>query len=155
MKKDKITFTGVQTLIFLSCLAALSTGVLVYSVFRVNSITHSQSVNYDNHFRYHIANDCFRQGTDLLTEAVRRYVVTMKGEYIESYFNEALEERHRDRALAMVRDLQIDPSLKEALDNAMKASNALSGSSILSHHLLSFHIIPAYPAQCSASYCGI
>ena len=102
----------------------------------LNSITYQQSLNYYNHFRYHLANDCFRQGTDLLTEAVRRYVVTMKPEYVESYFKEALEIRHRDRALEMVKDLQIDQSLKDALTNAMKASKSLMDTEYHAMHLI-------------------
>ena len=136
MRKHIFKFTSIKTLICLYVFLTLSTAVLIYSAVMVNSITHSQSLNYNNHFRYHIANDCFRQGTDLLTEAVRRYVVTMKPEYIESYFSEALEERHRDRALEMVRDLQIDPSLKDALANAMKASRTLMSTEYHAMHLI-------------------
>ena len=121
---------------FLYCLVALSTVMIIYSAVMVHTITYNQRVNYNNHFRYHIANDCFRQGTDLLTEAVRRYVVTMKPEYIESYFSEALEKRHRDRALTMVRDLPIDPSLKEALINAMRASRRLMSTEYHAMHLI-------------------
>ena len=136
MTKKDLKFTSVRILAFLYCFLALSTFVLVYSAVMINSITYSQSLNYNNHFRYHIANDCFRQGTDLLTEAVRRYVVTMKPEYIESYFNEALKIRHRDRALRMVRDLQIDQSLKNALTSAMKASRSLMSTEYHAMHLI-------------------
>lgn len=110
--------------------------MIIYTAVMIHSITHNQSLNYNNHFRYHIANDCFRQGTDLLTEAVRRYVVTMKPEYIESYFNEALEIRHRDRALEMIKDLQIDQSLKDALTDAMKYSRNLMNTEYHAMHLI-------------------
>ena len=136
MTKHSSTFATFKTLAFLYCLLALSTFLLVYSAVMVNSITYSQSLNYSNHFRYHIANDCFRQGTDLLTEAVRRYVVTMKPEYIESYFNEALKDRHRDRALRMIKDLRIDQSLKDALDRAMRASRSLMNTEYHAMHLI-------------------
>ena len=136
MTKPTSTFATIRTLAFLYCLLALSTFLLVYSAVMINTITYSQSLNYSNHFRYHIANDCFRQGTDLLTEAVRRYVVTMKPEYIESYFNEALKVRHRDRALRMVRDLHIDQSLKDALRYAMRASRKLMSTEYHAMHLI-------------------
>ena len=136
MKKYLSVFLKNRTLVFLNCLAALSIAALIYSAIILNSITYQQSLNYYNHFRYHLANDCFRQGTDLLTEAVRRYVVTMKPEYIESYFKEALEIRHRDRALEMVKDLQIDQSLKDALTNAMKASKSLMDTEYHAMHLI-------------------
>ena len=136
MSKRFLKFANIKTLVFLYCLVVLSTAMLIYSAVMVNSITHSQSFNYNNHFQYHIANDCFRQGTDLLTEAVRRYVVTMKPEYIESYFNEVLKERHRDRALAMIKDLHIDRSLKDALDYAMQASRSLMNTEYHAMHLI-------------------
>ena len=136
MTKKLFTITGFKILVFLYCLLATSTAMLIYSAVMINSITSSQSLNYNNHFRYHIANDCFRQGTDLLTEAVRRYVVTMKPEYIESYFDEALKIRHRDQALEMIKDLEIDQSLKDALINAMKASKSLMTSEYHAMHLI-------------------
>ena len=136
MTKPVSPFTSVKTLVVLYCLIAISAIMLVYCAVAINSTTHQQSLNYSNHFNYHIANDCFRQGTDLLTEAVRRYVVTMKPEYIESYFDEALKIRHRDRALELVKDLQIDQSLKDALTNAMTASKKLMDTEYHAMHLI-------------------
>lgn len=136
MMKHIFKFTSIKVLVFLYLLLAISTALIIYAAIRIHMITYNQSLNYNNHFRYHIANDCFRQGTDLLTEAVRRYVVTMKPEYIESYFNEALKERHRDQALEMIRDLNIDQSLKNALYNAMKASKRLMDTEYHAMHLI-------------------
>ena len=110
--------------------------VLLYCVVRINSVIVKQSLNYRNHLLYHIANDCFRQGTDALTEAVRRYVVTMKPEYREDYFNEAENERHRDLALEMVKDLPIDQGLKQALYDAQHASKQLMFTEYHAMHLL-------------------
>ncbi len=138
MKNHFLQFTNVKMLIFLDCLVALSTGMIIYTVFRINAITNNQSANYDTFFRFHAANDLFRQGTDLLTEAVRRYVVTMKPEYIEQYFDEALRIRHRDRALEMVRDLPIDKSLKDTLSNAMRVSKSLMDTEYHAMHLIAF-----------------
>jgi len=137
MEKHTFNFTSIKTLVALYCLLVLSTGMLIYSAVMINSITYSQSVNYNNHFRYHVANDCFRQGTDLLTEAVRRYVVTMKPQFIEEYFDEAQKIRHRERALEMVRDLPIDQSLKDTLTKAMKASKGLMSTEYHAMHLIS------------------
>ena len=136
MKKRTFDFTSFKTLAILDTLLALSTVTLIYSAVKVNTITYNQSVNYNNHFRYHVANDCFRQGTDLLTEAVRRYVVTMKPEFIEGYFDEALKIRHRDRALEIIRDLAIDQSLKNTLFDAMKASKSLMSTEYHAMHLI-------------------
>ena len=127
---------NIKIQVFLYCILALSLFMIVFSAVKIQTITKNQSENYNNHFGYHVANDCFRQGTDLLTEAVRRYVVTMKPEYIESYFDEALKIRHRDRALEMVRDMRIDQKLKDSLANAMKASRDLMSTEYHAMHLI-------------------
>ncbi|MBO4303191.1 MAG: response regulator [Lentisphaeria bacterium] len=128
--------SSMKVMVFLYCFLAVSTCLLIYSAVMVNSITYRQSLNYNNHLRYHIANDCFRQGTDLLTEAVRRYVVTMRSEFIEQYFDEALKIKHRDKALRMIRDLQIDPALKDTLRQAMEVSKNLMSTEYHAMHLI-------------------
>ena len=136
MIKHILKFSNTKILILLYFLLVLSLGMIFFSAAEIRAITNNQSINYNNHFRYHVANDCFRQGTDLLTEAVRRYVVTMKPEYIESYFDEVLTIRHRDRALEMVKDMQIDQALKDSLTNAMRASRSLMNTEYHAMHLI-------------------
>ena len=136
MKKREPKSTSAWTLLFLYCFLLLSTSLIVYTAIRFNAITYSQSLNYNNHLRYHIANSLFRQGTDLLTDAVRRYVVTMKPEFMEDYFREVREGRHRDRALDMVGGLQIDQSIKDTLVNAMRASKALMRPEYQAMHII-------------------
>ena len=91
MIKQLFKITSTKTLVLLYCLLIISATLISYTAVMINSIIHKQSFTYNNHFRYHIANDCFRQGTDLLTEAVRRYVVTKNPEYVDHYFGEVLE----------------------------------------------------------------
>ena len=128
--------TSVKVLVFLYCFLILSTGMIVFSAVKVKTIIDNLSSNYNNHLQYHIANDCFRQGPDLLTEAVRRYVVTMKPEYIEQYFKEALEIRHREQALDRIKNLQIRQSLKDSLAKAMKTSKSLMNTEYYAMHLI-------------------
>ncbi|MBQ7178168.1 MAG: response regulator [Victivallales bacterium] len=136
MSSSKVHHTNLpaQAAIFTLLFACVL--VLLCCVVRINSVILKQSLNYNNHLRYHIANDCFRQGTDALTEAVRRYVVTMKPEYREDYFNEAENERHRDIALEMVKDLPIDQALKQALYDAHQASKQLMFTEYHAMHLV-------------------
>ena len=135
---------GVQILLY--GLLALSTATLIYAAIRVNKITYAQSVNYNNHLRYHRANAYFRQGTDLLTDSVRRYVVTYKkssdgkwvadAQYMKAYFEEARKDKHRDQALDVIKDLDIEPSLKDSLKNAMKESRELMLTEYHAMHLI-------------------
>ena len=127
---------SIRAQIVLYTLLLVSTSLIVYAIFRVNTITYNQSLNYNNHLRYHIANSLFRQGTDLLTDAVRRYVVTMRAEFLEDYFRESKEGRHRDRALEMVNDLHIEQSLKDTLTQAMKDSKFLMETEYHAMHVV-------------------
>ena len=108
--------------IILYILIALSFVALFYCIIDINSLLITQSQNYVNHLHYHIANDSFRQGSDILTNAVRRYVVTLKPEYMDDYFREVQKGRHREKALKEVKKLAIDPTLKNALFQSMKES---------------------------------
>ena len=137
MKKLLPRLTNSKPLILLYTLVALSALTIVYTAVRVDSITYNQSLNFSNHLRYHKANAFFRQGTDSLTDSVRRYVVTLDTKYMKDYFKEANEERHRDLAIEMVRDLPIDQSLKATLADAMKASKDLMHAEYHAMHLIS------------------
>ena len=137
MTKQILKLTSIRTLVALYGLVMTSAAMIIYTAVKVDSITYNQNLNYNNHLSYYIANACFRQGTDLLTDAVRRYVVTLKPKYLEDYFNEVRNERHRERALAMVEDLPIAQSLKDTLADAMKVSRSLMYAEYHAMHLIS------------------
>ena len=136
MKKFILQPASIKTLVLLYFLVLTSAVAIIYTAVRVESITHDQSVNYNNHLRYYIANAEFRQGTDLLTDAVRRFVATQNPKFMDQYFHEAREGRHRDQALEMIRDLEIDRSLKDTLTDAMKVSANLMRIEYHAMHLL-------------------
>ena len=137
MAKQILKFTSIRTLVALYVLVLASASMIVYTAVRVDSITYDQSVNYNTHLLYHQANADFRQGTDLLTDAVRRFVVTMNPKYMDDYFNEVDTRRHREKALETVKNLPIDPSLKDTLFDAMKVSRNLMRAEYHAMHLLS------------------
>ena len=125
-----------RTPVFLHCLLLLSTAAIIFTAVRVDSITLAQNRNYNNHLRYYVANALFRQGTDLLTDSVRRFVVTSRHEFMEQYFTEAKKGRHRDRALKIVESLRISRSLKETLHDAMMVSKGLMYTEYHAMHLI-------------------
>ena len=110
--------------------------MMVYGAVNINSILIKQSLNYRIHLQYHVAIDNFRQGTDTLTEAVRRYVATMKPEYMDSYFNEVRNGFHREKSLEMIKVLPIDEPLKNFLTSAMNASRKLMYTEYHAMHLI-------------------
>ena len=136
MTEPSDKFKNYQILAVLNLLFAFSVFVLVYCAFKINSVLIRQSLNYRMHLNYHIANDYFRQGTDILTNAVRRYVATMKPEYMEEYFHEAQVDCHREKALNMVKGLKIDQGLKNCLANALDASRNLMDTEYHAMHLI-------------------
>ena len=118
------------------CLLAFFGIIVLFCFVRMNSILIMQSVNFKTHLRYHIANDNFRQGTDILTEAVRHYVATGKAEYMEEYFNEVQKDCHREKSLEMIHGLDVDQILKTCITNAMKASKRLMFTEYHAMHLI-------------------
>ena len=65
-------------------------------------------------------------GSDILTEAVRSFVVTEEFEYLQDYFTEANETRTRDRAVAGLEEMMTSDSAAYGhLSSALKLSNEL------------------------------
>ena len=117
-------------------LLALSVSSIVYLAFKINFVLLSQSINYRSHLQYHAAIDNFRMGSDLLTDAVRRYAFSQDPKYMDAYFEEALKHRHRDVALETVQGLDIDQELKNHVYNAMKISRRLMHLEYHAMHLV-------------------
>ena len=134
-------------------LLAIFSCMAFYCLIKIDSILIKQSQNYDMHLVYYRASACFRDGTDILTEAVRQYVATTKVEYANAYFVEANIERHRDLALSMIKDLKIEKSLKNDLKYAMRNSVLLMDIEYHAMHLLllgkdelaTYDAVKAYP----------
>ena len=80
---------------------------------------------YQNHNQYQEAALLFREGTDILTETVRRYSVTTDLAARDAYFHEANQVKHRDQALALLDTLPGGAKVKEELVEAMKYSREL------------------------------
>ena len=117
-------------------LLALSVSSIVYLAFQINFVLLSQSINYRSHLQYHAAIDNFRMGSDLLTDAVRRYAFSQDPKYMDAYFEEALKHRHREVALETVQGLDIDQELKSHVYNAMKISRRLMHLEYHAMHLV-------------------
>ena len=64
------------------------------------------------------------QGSAVLTEHARLFVITGNRDYMDAYFKEAEEDQHRDKALAIVRK-QNDPKLDNIFLEGLNASREL------------------------------
>ena len=136
MSKIKVQHKHIIIPTVLNILLGLSLLLIVHTAVKIRSILIQQSENYDNHLRYQIANNNFRSGTDILTENVRRYVVTMKQQYLEDYFTEAENDRHRDAAVEMLKDLPVDETMKKPIHKAFEVSRILMDTEYHAMHLL-------------------
>ena len=136
MTHQKTYGNSFWSLAVLYLLLALSVCSIIYCAFRINFVLLSQSVNYRSHLQYHEAIDVFRMGSDLLTDAVRRYAFSQDQKYMDAYFEEALRLRHRDSALETVQGLEIDQELKNSVFNAMKISRRLMHLEYHAMHLV-------------------
>jgi|GEM_PF-1637848 len=140
MKKHVFKFAKIKPTVCLYCLLLLSSSMIVYTIFRGNAITYQQSRNFNYHIQYLVAIASFRQGTDLLTETVRRYVVSDGArEYMDQYFHEVRIGRHRDRALEKAEHLPIDRTLKEIFGIVMKISRSLMETEYHAMHLIALN----------------
>ena len=66
-----------------------------------------------------------QDGSDYLTEQVRLYVMTEKQEYRDLYFEEANNNRRRERALNQLQEYFDGTEVFQALENAMELSTGL------------------------------
>ena len=125
-----------KMLIILNILLVVSVCVIVYCAININNVLLNQSINYRSHLQYHIANDYFRYGSDMLTDAVRRYAFSQDIKYMDAYFEEFFKLRHREKALERTQDLEIDQELKNYISRAMRFSKNLMQTEYHAMHLV-------------------
>lgn len=69
-----------------------------------------------------------QSASDYLTEQVRTYVLTANREYLDNYFTEAIDNKHREKALETLGDYFSGSSTFDALQSAMDDSKSLMNS---------------------------
>lgn len=67
----------------------------------------------------------FLSASDYLTEQARLYTVTGEREYVDNYFQEALEARRRENAIEELSRYALETETVAALQSALERSNAL------------------------------
>lgn len=74
------------------------------------------------HIRYSDAEQDFLLGSDNLTENARLFSETGDIDYLNGYFYEAKEYRHRDKAIESLREILADENKMHLIDEAMNES---------------------------------
>jgi len=104
-------------------------GHITYVSLKLNKNTHAMSSARQEYQNYNRARSRLRDGSDILTESVRRYVVTGDTRFRDEYFFEALTEQNREWGLNLMEKLPdeggVTDRIKQNIQKAMKYSNEL------------------------------
>ncbi len=107
----------------LACLLALSLlSLLVINAARLHKTIEEANMTHRHLLECDQAGDLLRTGSDILTNAVRGYIVTGDPVYRNEYFREANEDRHREAGLAKVATLLNGEELQKVLAEGMNYS---------------------------------
>ena len=107
----------------LVCLLALSLlSMLVINAARLHKTIEEANTTHRHLLECDQAGDLLRTGSDILTNAVRSYIVTGDPVYRNEYFKEANEDRHREAGLAKVATLLNGEELRKVLAEGMNHS---------------------------------
>jgi signal transduction histidine kinase len=105
-----------------SLLTLFLLGFLVFNTVRLNSITVETEITDEYLMKCNQAGDLLQTGSDILTNAVRNYVVSGNKDYRDAYFKEAYVDKHRESGIAQVVLLPNGDKLEKILVNGMKHS---------------------------------
>ncbi len=105
-----------------SLLTLLLLGFLVFNTIRLNRITVKTEVTDEYLLQCNQAGDLLQTGSDILTNAVRNFVVSGNKEYRDAYFKEAYVDKHREAGIAEAARLPNGDKLEKILVNGMKHS---------------------------------
>ena len=121
----RISFSAHRTkyIIALICLlSVLLLGLLVVNAVRLHKTIEEANITHRHLLDCDQAGDLLRNGSDILTNAVRSYVVTGDTAWRDAYFKEANEDRHREAGLAKVATLLNGVELQKVLAEGMSHS---------------------------------
>ena len=107
----------------LACLLTLALlSLLVLNAARLHKTIEDANMTHRHLLGCDQAGDLLTKGSDILTNAVRRYIVTGEKESRDAYFKEAKEDRHREAGLAKVATILNGEELQKVLAEGMTHS---------------------------------
>ena len=142
MKKQSMRFDR-HNRVFSICLVAIGLlllGYIIYNSFELRKNTRVMSrarVDLQDYNRVHSR---LKDGSDILTEAIRRYVATGNKKYRDDYFKEAFDTKNREWGLSLLNKLSSEgkatEQIKEDFQLAMKYSTELMGLEYIAMRLV-------------------
>ena len=110
----------------LALIGVMLLGYIVYSICEIRHNTRIMASARQEYRNYERVRSRMRDGSDILTEAVRRYVATGDVKYRDDYFREALDTRNREWGLRLLDQLEskspVANQIKEDFQTVMKYS---------------------------------
>lgn len=109
-------------IVIISCVLSI---LLTATAYYVSDTLHDTYTAIDDFATCTQTENSFISASDYLTEQVRLYTVTGQREYVDNYFQEALETRRRETAIENLSHYDLDAETITALQTALDRSNAL------------------------------
>jgi len=109
-------------ILIFSLLTLILLGFLVFNTIRLNRITIETGMTDEYLMQCNQAGDLLQTGSDILTNAVRNYIVSGNMEYRDAYFKEAYVDKHREAGIEEAALLPNGEKLEKILVNGMKHS---------------------------------
>ncbi|MDD6338425.1 MAG: ATP-binding protein [Lentisphaeria bacterium] len=123
MNNKKASSHKAQLNILLFSLLTLALlGFLSFNTYRLNRVTQETGMTDEYLMKCNKAGDLLRTGSDILTNAVRNYVVSGNIMHREAYFKEAYTDKHRESGIKEASRLPNGEKLEKILVDGMKHS---------------------------------
>lgn len=139
-KKTRIDRAGVSVKSLTATLLVTTILALAFSLFELRSAAiHAQSLYEFEQERQNCdkAIQQFMDGSDYLTKQVQQFVVKGDRGYMDSYWNEVLVEKSRDRALEAILAIDITPEERKAANAGKTESDELIKGEIWAMRIMS------------------
>ena len=120
--KKAYTSKAQLNIVLFSLLTLVLLGFLVFNTIRLNRIAIETGMTDEYLMQCNQAGDLLQTGSDILTNAVRNYVVSGNPAYRDEYFKEAYVDKHRESGIAAAARLPNGEKLEKILVNGMKHS---------------------------------
>lgn len=111
--------------IIMMVITCLAFGFLIWQTFRIFANFQKLETSLEAHERMHDAAAKMREGTDYLTEQVRRFVATGNIEYLDNYFRESTITKSREQAIKEFEQAKVQAELTLEINESMNKSMEL------------------------------
>lgn len=125
MENKRYGISAKYASIAMAAIALVISALLIFATYRATQGYTQMRAATDEYIQWERNAFDLQVGSDYLTEQVRCFAETGKRQYLDNYFEEANETRHRDSAVASIHAFTGESPAYQALELAMGESVAL------------------------------